>query len=424
MKPTEVRYGNPLLVELASVRRSLWNVKASHPRLVQMEMTAHHFACKEYNIDMLKHLIELENQTRFSWSSFQSQPELTLQVRASMFEFVMCCHTKLGLSSSTLFLSYNIIDRYCSKIIVKLPTCQLLGLTALWIASKFADKKQVIPSLQNLCRYKYNKQQFKEMELHILMSLNWSACLAPSHDSFVEILLKTKIGKLDFLGLNINDLKYGATALCELSCFNPKLNYNYNSSAIALASVTLITCALRLENTGLFEHHSSCTDDRNLIAICDQLLEQLEREDLLPLNFSMKYFTKIGDLNTNPIIRCLFVYSKKILQQERLNRDIYGVLRPQNIFCLDSSTSIDIAADPNKCRGSTSLANFPPCTAISTIVSSTKPFIPLTPTTPNGTLTSCTKQPPTAALHYPSSTEIKDAIYQCKPNLTSQIFNI
>ena len=37
----------------------------------------------------------------------------------------------------TLFITVNIIDRYLSKEIVRLSKFQLLGITALWIASKF-----------------------------------------------------------------------------------------------------------------------------------------------------------------------------------------------------------------------------------------------------------------------------------------------
>ena len=39
----------------------------------------------------------------------------------------------------TLFITVNIIDRYLSKEIVRLSKFQLLGITALWIASKFQE---------------------------------------------------------------------------------------------------------------------------------------------------------------------------------------------------------------------------------------------------------------------------------------------
>ncbi|AMD20543.1 HDL201Wp [Eremothecium sinecaudum] len=382
------------VAQLASVRRSVWNEKASHPRLLKMEMAAHRSTCQEYNINILKHLINLENQTRPSWESFKSQPEMTLQMRTLIFDFIMCCHTRLELSPSTLFLCYNIIDRYRSKVVVGSSTCQLLGLTALWLASKFADKKPRIPSLQSLCCHQYTKQQFKEMELHILKSLDWSACSAPTHDSFVDILLNTKLGKLDFENLDLNDLKYGATILCELSCFDPHLNYNYNSSAIALASVTIITCALKLQTYGKFQSYKTCTDDPNLVAICNKLMMQLQFEESLPSSFNMKYATRAGSLQSNSIMHALFQYYKRLIAEQKRNfLEGATLLQPPPIT---SSSNPDVLGSKNrypKYRGDSPSINSSPGhnNASPTRAHTAKNFVPLTPTTPNS-LASSTKQ--------------------------------
>ncbi|AAS52304.2 ADR384Wp [Eremothecium gossypii ATCC 10895] len=384
MDSTKLSCDKVSLLQLASIRRSVWDSKASHPRLIHMEMVAHQSACQEYSIEILKHLIDLENQTRSSWTSFQSQPELTVEMRTLIFDFIMSCHTRLGLSSSTLFLCYNIIDRYCSKIIVKSPTYQLLGLTALWLASKFADKKPRIPSLQSLCCHQHTKQQFKEMELHILKSLNWSVCSAPSHDSFVDILLKTKIANLSFKRLNLNDLKYGATILCELSCFDPALNYNYNSSAIALASVTVITCALRLAELSEFIDCRRCTTDKNLIVICNQLLCLLACEDNFPSSFNLKYASEGGTLHSNPIMARLFAYYRRLADEKKRSWRDAGTRVGSP--CAGSAPASAAGGSPDiRIGGDTPPGSVPPSALgpLAPHMPTIKTFVPPTPTTPS-----------------------------------------
>lgn len=308
-------YEYPLadLAAMAAKRKSTLNERASNPKLVEMELLAHQVTCKEYSIDILRHLIQLEHQNRPSVSSFDSQPEITVQMRSLIFDFIMCCHTRLGLSSSTLFLCFNITDRYCSRIIVKSSAYQLLALSALWLASKYTDKKPRIPSLkalQSLCCNQYTKAQFREMELHILNSLNWSVCSAPSHDSFIDILLKNKISSLDYKGLNLNGIKYGAILLCELSCFDQELGFNYNASAIALAAVTLMTHALRFTLEANFQHYSVNVKDANLHKVCELLLAKF-RSGNFPSSFRLKYFAR-GKLESNPVLSSLVQYDLEL----------------------------------------------------------------------------------------------------------------
>ncbi|SCW01416.1 LAFE_0D12090g1_1 [Lachancea fermentati] len=298
---------------LSAARRSTWNARAAHPRVVQMELMAHQITCQEYSVDILRHLIDIEQQSRPCFASFEAQPEISVQMRSLIFDFVMCCHTRLGLSSSTLFLCFNIIDRYCSRIIVKSATYQLVALCSLWLASKYTDKKPRIPSLralQSLCCNQYSKRQFQDMELHILKSLNWMSCVAPPHDAFVDILLKNKISSLSYKGLNLNDLKYGAVVLCELACFDHVLAFDYNASAVALAAVTLITHALRYTVDGQFLHYSAMLKDLNLQRVCELLLARF-RSRSFPSSFRLKYMSQ-GKLESNPILYSLLRYDAEL----------------------------------------------------------------------------------------------------------------
>ncbi|SCU91118.1 LADA_0F08196g1_1 [Lachancea dasiensis] len=305
------------LSDMASIRRSVWNSRAAHPKVVQMELLAHQLACQDYSVDILRHLIDIEQESRPCLASFQAQPEINTHMRSLIFDFTMCCHTRLALSSSTLFLCFSIIDRYCSRIIVKSSTYQLVALCSLWLASKYTDKKPRVPSLralQSLCCNQYSRSQFLEMELHILKALNWTPCNAPSHDVFVDILLKNKISSLSYKGLNINDLKYASCVLCELACFDHVLAFDCNASAVALAAVTVATHALRLSVDNKFMHYGVMLKDANLQRVCDLILKRL-RSRSFPSSFKLKYLGQ-NTVESNPILKSLIEYDLMIAQTQ------------------------------------------------------------------------------------------------------------
>ncbi|CEP64863.1 cyclin CLN3 LALA0_S14e00980g [Lachancea lanzarotensis] len=352
------------LSAMAGVRRSVWNSRAAHPRVVQMELLTHQLACQDYSVDILRHLIDIEQNSRPCLASFQAQPEINTHMRSLIFDFAMCCHTRLALSSSTLFLCFSVIDRYCSRIVVKSSTYQLVALCSLWLASKYTDKKPRVPSLrslQNLCCSQYSRTQFQEMELHILKALNWTPCNAPPHDAFVDILLKNKISSLSYRGLNINDLKYASCVLCELACFDHVLAFDCNASAVALAAVTVATHALRLSVDGEFLHYSTMLKDVNLQRVCGLILRKLRTRNF-PSSFKLKYFGQ-NSVESNPTIKSLIEYDQAICPPTPISASLNsmnpGFPGPQNC---DSSVAYTVRP-PNRATFQTfrsPLANVPP----------------------------------------------------------------
>ena len=72
----------------------------------------------------------------------------------------------------TLFITVNIIDRYLSKEIVRLSKFQLLGITALWIASKFQEiYPPVMKDLVEFSDKLFDSQEILEMESKVLKTI-------------------------------------------------------------------------------------------------------------------------------------------------------------------------------------------------------------------------------------------------------------
>ena len=81
----------------------------------------------------------------------------------------------------TLFITVNIIDRYLSKEIVRLSKFQLLGITALWIASKFQEiYPPVMKDLVEFSDKLFDSQEILEMESKVLKTIQFDINCTPS----------------------------------------------------------------------------------------------------------------------------------------------------------------------------------------------------------------------------------------------------
>ncbi|KAI8710913.1 Cyclin N-terminal domain-containing protein [Fusarium sp. LHS14.1] len=75
-------------------------------------------------------------------------------MRSYLIDFLIETHAAFALLPETLFLTVNLLDRYCSKRVIYKQSYQLVGCAALLIAAKYGDRKDRVPrihQLNNLC---------------------------------------------------------------------------------------------------------------------------------------------------------------------------------------------------------------------------------------------------------------------------------
>jgi hypothetical protein len=104
------------------------------------------------------------------------QPELEWYMLPFLVDFMIEVHYQFRMSPLTLHLALNIVNRYVSKRIVFKKHYQLVGCTALWIAAKFEDSKDKVPTvreLKSMCVNAYEEDMFIQMEGHVLATLGW-----------------------------------------------------------------------------------------------------------------------------------------------------------------------------------------------------------------------------------------------------------
>lgn len=112
-------------------------------------------------------------------------------MRPFLIDFLVEAHAAFALLPETLFLTINLLDRYCAKRIVYKHHYQLVGCAALLIAAKYGDKKDRVPQIQelkNMCCGLYDPGMFTQMEMHVLNTLDWSIG-HPTVDFFSQLMV-------------------------------------------------------------------------------------------------------------------------------------------------------------------------------------------------------------------------------------------
>ncbi|KAF4975691.1 hypothetical protein FDECE_18547, partial [Fusarium decemcellulare] len=94
---------------------------------------------KDYLEDIKSHMQRMETETLPNTSDIDRQPHITWSMRPCLIDFLIDAHAAFALRPGTLFLTINLVDRYCSKQVVHEEHYQLVGSTALWLAAKYDD---------------------------------------------------------------------------------------------------------------------------------------------------------------------------------------------------------------------------------------------------------------------------------------------
>ena len=91
-------------------------------------------------------------------------------------------HTNFKLVPETLYLTVNLIDRYLEKTKVLRNKLQLVGVTAMFVASKYEDiYPPVVQDFVHIADYTYPANEILEMERHMLMTLDFDLHFTSSY---------------------------------------------------------------------------------------------------------------------------------------------------------------------------------------------------------------------------------------------------
>jgi G2/mitotic-specific cyclin 2 len=93
----------------------------------------------EYVQEIFEYYKQLEETTMPNPEYMEHQDDLDWSMRGVLVDWLIEVHTRFRLLPETLFLAVNIVDRFLSSKVVPLDKFQLVGVTAMFIASKYEE---------------------------------------------------------------------------------------------------------------------------------------------------------------------------------------------------------------------------------------------------------------------------------------------
>ena len=128
----------------------------------------------EYATEIFEYLRDLEVKSIPNPQYMAHQDDLEWKTRGILVDWLIEVHTRFHLLPETLFLCINIIDRFLSEKVVQLDRLQLVGITAMFIASKFEEV--LSPHVENFKRITddgFSEAEILDAERAVLDTLNY-----------------------------------------------------------------------------------------------------------------------------------------------------------------------------------------------------------------------------------------------------------
>lgn len=174
-------------------------------------------------------------------ASIDIQHEIQWFMRPYLLDFLTEAHAAFQLLPETLYLTVNILDRYCSRRVVYKRHYQLVACAALLIAAKYGDKKDRVPTfreLRSVCCSLYEEEMFMQMEWHVLQTLDY-VLGHPTVDSFLQIAL-AETARDDA------ELMHMTWYICEMSLYHREF-VSVRPSVLARSAMALSRFVLQRE---------------------------------------------------------------------------------------------------------------------------------------------------------------------------------
>ena len=198
----------------------------------------------EYLDDIYEELKKNEEKFLPEPNYMSMQKDINHRMRAILIDWLIEVHLKYKMVPQSMYITVNLIDRFLSKNETSRIKLQLVGVTAMFIASKYEEIYP--PELKDfvyITDNAYVKSDVLQMEYKMLKSLNFDITF-PTQWSFLEIFRKK---------LNLDQKTFNlAWFLMELSLINYKM-LRFKMSQIASSAIFIAIKSLNYFNKVDFE---------------------------------------------------------------------------------------------------------------------------------------------------------------------------
>lgn len=211
----------------------------------------------EYATEIFEYLHDLECKSIPNPNYMNHQDDLEWKTRGILVDWLIEVHTRFHLLPETLFLAVNIIDRFLSEKVVQLDRLQLVGITAMFIASKYEEV--LSPHVENFKRIAddgFSEAEILSAERFVLQTLGYDLSY-PNPMNFLR-----RVSKADNYDIQSRTVgKY----LMEISLLDHRF-MSYRPSHIAAGAMYL--ARLMLDRGEWVRTNHLHVDTKHLLTIC------------------------------------------------------------------------------------------------------------------------------------------------------------
>ncbi|KAK6294546.1 hypothetical protein J4Q44_G00353760 [Coregonus suidteri] len=221
--------------------------------------------CSEYIKDIYGYLLRLETQQSVR-PKYMEGYEINERMRALLIDWLIQVHSRFQLLQETLYLTVAILDRFLQVQPIGRKKLQLVGVTAMLVASKYEEMYS-----PEICDFVYitdntfTKAHIREMEQLILQSLNFELGRPlPLH----FLRRASKAGNADVEKHTL------AKYLMELTLLDYDM-VHYHPSEIAAAALCLSQLLIDELNWTPTQQHYSTYDENHLKPIMQHIAKNV-----------------------------------------------------------------------------------------------------------------------------------------------------
>ncbi|KAJ9196166.1 hypothetical protein DTO166G4_3980 [Paecilomyces variotii] len=222
----------------------------------------------EYVVEIFDYMRDLELETLPNPDYIEHQPDLEWKMRGILVDWLIEVHTRFRLLPETLFLAVNIIDRFLSAEVVALDRLQLVGVTAMFIASKYEEVLSPhVANFSHVADETFSDKEILDAERHVLATLDYNMSY-PNPMNFLR-----RISKADNYDIQTRTLgKY----LMEISLLDHRF-MEYRQSHVAAAAMYLARLILdRGAWDATLAHYAGYTEEE-ILPVFRLMIDYLHR---------------------------------------------------------------------------------------------------------------------------------------------------
>lgn len=247
--------------------------------------------CAEYVKDIYRHMRKAERRLQ-TGDYMSKQSEINVKMRSILIDWLIQVQSRFNLLQETLYLTVYIIDRFLDKHDVIRSELQLVGVTAMLLASKYEEMfAPEIGDFVYITDNAYSKIKIRSMEQKILRAIEYDF----SNPVCLNFLRRnSKAGAVDAQKHTL------AKYLMELTLIDYNLARKLPSEIAAAALYLSISLIDESEWTPTLQHYSGYLEEQILPTVSEMaalvLTVDTSRYQAVKTKYSATKFLKISRL--------------------------------------------------------------------------------------------------------------------------------